>query len=76
MSSKYNPMGKRNTFYRNTALINAGERLNGDFTSAVNTILNAKGKVVMTGLGKSGHVTKKIAATFASTGTPSFYTSI
>ena len=54
------------------APINAGERLNGDFTSAVNTILNAKGKVVMTGLGKSGYVAKKIAATFASTGTPSF----
>ncbi len=55
------------------ALISAGERLNGDFTKAVNTILNAKGKVVMTGLGKSGHVAKKIAATFASTGTPSFF---
>ena len=37
------------------------------------TILAAKGKVVMTGLGKSGHVAKKIAATFASTGTPSFF---
>lgn len=55
------------------ALISAGERLNGDFTDAVKTILKSNGKVVLTGLGKSGHVAKKIAATFASTGTPSFF---
>ena len=54
------------------ALKKASDRLNGDFTKAVETILNAKGKVVFTGLGKSGHVAKKLAATFASTGTPSF----
>lgn len=55
------------------ALVSAGAKLNGDFTESVKTILAAKGKVVMTGLGKSGHVAKKIAATFASTGTPSFF---
>ena len=55
------------------ALKKASDRLNGDFTKAVETILNAKGKVVFTGLGKSGHVAKKLAATFASTGTPSFF---
>ena len=40
---------------------------------AVNLIYNAKGKVIVTGVGKSGHVGAKIAATLASTGTPSFF---
>lgn len=52
------------------ALIN---RLNSSFSDAVNMILNCKGRVVVTGMGKSGLVGKKIAATLASTGTPSFF---
>ncbi len=47
-------------------------RLNGDFEKAVDTILNTQGRVVVVGMGKSGIVGKKIAATLASTGTPSF----
>ncbi|RYE16563.1 MAG: SIS domain-containing protein, partial [Sphingobacteriales bacterium] len=43
------------------------------FTSAVNTILNSSGKTIVTGIGKSGLIGKKIAATLASTGTPSFF---
>jgi arabinose-5-phosphate isomerase len=43
------------------------------FTAAVDLIRNAKGRVIITGLGKSGHVARKIAATFASTGTPAFF---
>jgi arabinose-5-phosphate isomerase len=43
------------------------------FASAVSLILEAKGRVIVTGLGKSGHVARKIAATFASTGTPAFF---
>ena len=43
------------------------------FVRAVDTILASKGKVVVTGMGKSGHVGCKIAATLASTGTPSFF---
>src|SRR5205085_4332841 len=43
------------------------------FTAAVDLIRNAKGRVIVTGLGKSGHVARKIAATFASTGTPAFF---
>lgn len=48
-------------------------RLNPDFCRAVDAILNAKGRVVVCGMGKSGIIGKKIAATFASTGTPSFF---
>ncbi|MBN9043261.1 MAG: KpsF/GutQ family protein [Rhizobiales bacterium 62-47] len=43
------------------------------FTRAIDTIREAKGRVIVTGLGKSGHIGRKIAATFASTGTPSFF---
>ena len=44
-----------------------------EIEDAVNLIFNAKGKVIVTGVGKSGHVGAKIAATLASTGTPSFF---
>src|SRR5438874_10422227 len=43
------------------------------FTEAVEIIQQAKGRVIVTGLGKSGHVARKIAATLASTGTPAFF---
>ena len=43
------------------------------FAAAVDLVREAKGRVIVTGLGKSGHVARKIAATFASTGTPAFF---
>lgn len=53
----------------NQVLANLGE----DFLSAINIILECSGKVVVTGMGKSGHIAHKIAATLASTGTPAFF---
>jgi arabinose-5-phosphate isomerase len=47
--------------------------LNDSFVQAVEMISSAEGRVIVTGMGKSGHVGRKIAATFASTGTPSFF---
>jgi arabinose-5-phosphate isomerase len=47
--------------------------LNDSFTRAVEMIAAAEGRVIVTGMGKSGHVGKKIAATLASTGTPAFF---
>ncbi|WP_242698583.1 KpsF/GutQ family sugar-phosphate isomerase [Alteromonas sp. 5E99-2] len=55
------------------ALANLRNCINSAFISACHTLLNCKGKVVVTGMGKSGHIGNKIAATFASTGTPSFF---
>lgn len=49
------------------------ESLNGEFVAAVEMILDCRGKVILTGIGKSGLIAKKIAATLASTGTPSFF---
>jgi arabinose-5-phosphate isomerase len=48
-------------------------RLGGDFARACRICLNCRGRVVVTGMGKSGHIGGKIAATLASTGTPSFF---
>ena len=49
------------------------ENLNSDFEKAVDMIYSSRGRVVITGMGKSGLVGKKIAATLASTGTPAFF---
>lgn len=50
-----------------------GNGLATPFEQAVDLLKQAKGRVIVTGIGKSGHVGQKIAATFASTGTPSFF---
>ncbi len=49
------------------------KRLDDNFTRAVNLILQCQGRVVVSGMGKSGHIGGKIASTFASTGTPAFF---
>ena len=49
------------------------DRVDDDFEAAAEAILACKGRVVVTGMGKSGHVGRKIAATLASTGTPAFF---
>jgi arabinose-5-phosphate isomerase len=48
-------------------------KMDDQFDKAVDLMLNCKGKVIVTGVGKSGHIGAKIAATLASTGTPSFF---
>ena len=55
------------------ALRQAADRLDGGFTAVVTRILACTGRVVVMGMGKSGHVGNKIAATLASTGTPAFF---
>lgn len=55
------------------ALEGMAQRLDGDFQKALEIIQGARGRVVVVGMGKSGIIGKKIAATMASTGTPSFF---
>jgi arabinose-5-phosphate isomerase len=55
------------------ALHGAAGRLGGEFTRALQAVLACQGRVVVMGMGKSGHVGRKIAATLASTGTPAFF---
>ncbi len=52
---------------------NLADRLDEQFHHAMTVILDCKGRVVVTGMGKSGHIARKIAATLASTGTPAFF---
>ncbi|MDD2789837.1 MAG: KpsF/GutQ family sugar-phosphate isomerase [Sulfurimonas sp.] len=54
-------------------LLKASEGINDDFNKAIEIILACKGKLIVTGVGKSGLIGAKMAATFASTGTPSFF---
>ena len=54
-------------------MLNLIPQMDEDFDRAVELILSCKGKLIVTGVGKSGHIGAKIAATLASTGTPSFF---
>jgi arabinose-5-phosphate isomerase len=55
------------------AVADLADRLDQSFTQAVEMILGCRGRVVVSGIGKSGHVARKIASTLASTGTPAFF---
>jgi arabinose-5-phosphate isomerase len=55
------------------ALLGLKARLTPSFALAVQTMLNCKGRIVVMGMGKSGHVARKVAATLASTGTPAMF---
>lgn len=56
-----------------TAVAALSDRLGADFECAVNLILSSHGRVIVSGVGKSGHIARKIAATMASTGTPAYF---
>ena len=55
------------------SILKLKERINGNLEQAVETIIKSKGRVIVTGMGKSGHIAKKIAATLSSTGTPAYF---
>jgi len=55
------------------AIAALADQINDDFVVACKLMFNCKGRVVVTGMGKSGHIAGKIAATLASTGTPAFF---
>jgi arabinose-5-phosphate isomerase len=55
------------------SILDLRESIDGNFEKAIELMLESKGRIVITGMGKSGIIGKKIAATLASTGTPSFF---
>jgi arabinose-5-phosphate isomerase len=67
------PIARQTLLDEAAALQAAAERLDSNLVRAVEGILERPGKVVVTGLGKSGHVGRKLAATLSSTGTPSVF---
>jgi len=66
-------VGKRVIMREAEALSILGRTLNDSFADAVELLISARGRVIVSGMGKSGHVARKIAATFASTGTPAHF---
>ena len=65
--------GRRVLEIEQNALATVGQRIGEAFAEACRLILTGRGRVIATGMGKSGHVARKIAATLASTGTPAFF---
>jgi arabinose-5-phosphate isomerase len=66
-------MGRRVIEIEATAVAALGERIGEDFAAAARLMYDCRGRVIVTGMGKSGHIGGKIAATLASTGTPAFF---
>ncbi|WP_286693849.1 KpsF/GutQ family sugar-phosphate isomerase [Spongiibacter sp. UBA1325] len=73
MASSYLDTAKRVIRMEGDAVDALGERIDDSFNRACELLLNCKGRVVVTGMGKSGHIGNKLAATLASTGTPAFF---
>ena len=75
MSSKFtaNKSALRTIAIEHKAIFALSSRIGAEFEEACKLILQCSGRVVVTGMGKSGHIGNKIAATLASTGTPSLY---
>ncbi|MCL6268890.1 KpsF/GutQ family sugar-phosphate isomerase [Sansalvadorimonas sp. 2012CJ34-2] len=65
--------GRRTVDIEQQAVSALQDRIDSDFAKACKVILDCRGRVIVTGMGKSGHIGNKIAATLASTGTPSFF---
>src|SRR6185369_617163 len=65
--------GRRALEIEAKAVATLAPRLDAGFATACRICLACEGRVVVTGMGKSGHIARKIAATFASTGTPGFF---
>ena len=69
----YRKIAKKVFSIESACILDLQEKLGEDFDALIEEILNLKGRLVITGMGKSGHIGAKIAATLASTGTPSFF---
>ncbi|MDR0775679.1 MAG: KpsF/GutQ family sugar-phosphate isomerase [Azonexus sp.] len=66
-------LGRQTLTIEAAAVAALARRLDDAFARAVDLILNSRGRVIVSGMGKSGHVARKIAATLASTGTPAYF---
>lgn len=69
----YHTIAKRVISEEASALSDLVNNIPADFEKTVNYIINLRGRVILLGMGKSGHIARKIASSFASTGTPAFF---
>ena len=72
-SASFEQLGREVIQLEAEALLTLAKQVDGQFAEACRLILACTGRVIVTGMGKSGHIGGKIAATLASTGTPSFF---
>lgn len=73
MSAQIKAQGLRVLDVEAASILALKSRIDDHFVRAVHLILKVKGKLVITGIGKSGHIARKLASTFSSTGTPAIY---
>jgi arabinose-5-phosphate isomerase len=73
IQNDYLKVAKRTIKMESEAVALLEQRIGNEFIEACKLIINCSGRLVVTGMGKSGHIGRKIAATFASTGTPAFF---
>ncbi|MGB0495890.1 MAG: KpsF/GutQ family sugar-phosphate isomerase [Kangiellaceae bacterium] len=73
MSNNYITLGKAVVEIEKLAIETLSTRINSDFAKSCEVLLACQGRIVVIGMGKSGHIGKKIAATLASTGSPAFF---
>lgn len=72
-SDLYQDIGRTVIALEAEALKNLGEMINGSFAAAVELLLACQQRIVVSGMGKSGHIARKVAATLAATGTPAHF---
>lgn len=72
-STSYITSGQRTIRMEAAAVAALEDRIGQDFTRACEVLLHIRGRIIVTGMGKSGHIARKIAATLASTGSPAFF---
>ena len=71
--SKINELAKKVLDIEANSILRLKDNIGEDFDRAVDIIMDCKGRIIVTGMGKSGHIGRKIAATLTSTGTPSYF---
>lgn len=71
--SSFTASARRTISMEATAVADLEARIGEEFDQACRLLLSSKGRIIVTGMGKSGHIARKIAATLASTGTPAFF---
>lgn len=72
-STKINELAKEVLDIEANSILRLKNSINENFDNAIELLYNCKGRVIITGMGKSGHIGRKIAATLSSTGTPSYF---
>ncbi len=71
--NKINELAKKVLDIEANSILKLKNNIGEDFDHAIDIIMNCKGRIIVTGMGKSGHIGRKIAATLTSTGTPSYF---